>query len=260
MSRENPNLQVVILAGGYGSRISEETLSKPKPLIEIGGIPLIVHIINIFIKQKFKEFIICTGYKGEQFNNFFANYNFSYNDLEVNLKNNSIEYFKKNNEEIKIKIIHTGINTNTGGRILKIKKFIKKDCPFLYTYGDGLSDINLQKLLKFHKQQKKIATISLYNYIDRFGVVKIKNNLVNNFYEKPKYLNRFINIGFGVLNYEIFKILKKNHILEKNTLKILAKKKQLAGFIHKKNFFAMDSLRDKQILEKNFNKNPFWIK
>ena len=251
--------QVVILAGGKGSRISEESISKPKPLIEIGGIPIISHIIDIYVKQGFCNFIICTGYKSQQINEYFFNYHHRNQDFEICLNTGEFKSLSSFNSKINIKIIYTGHTTNTGGRILKIKKHISKNSRFLLTYGDGLANINLKKLVSSHIKNKKIATISIKHLTSKYGQIKRSGNLVTSFQEKPNLSKNFINIGFAVFEYDFFKFLKENDVLEKDTLQRLIQKKQLNSYLHNGRFSSMDSLRDKIELEYLYDKDPFWI-
>jgi len=254
------DIPVVILAGGFGSRISEETSDKPKPLIEIGGTPIISHIIDIFAYQGFKNFIVCTGYKYSQLNEYFINFAVRQKKIEVNLNSGKFRNLDKTKKEINIKLVYTGHNSNTGHRIKLIKEYIKKGSKFLFTYGDGLADINLKKLFQSHKISKKIGTISVYNYNSKYGYISLKDKLVKSFDEKPKLKNNFINIGFGIFNYSIFDYIKDKDIFEIDTLQRLIKKEQLSAYLHEGKFNSMDSLRDKMKLEEIFMNDPYWVK
>jgi glucose-1-phosphate cytidylyltransferase len=254
-------LPVVILSGGLGSRISEESLSKPKPLVEIADKAILIHIIEYYQSFGFTNFIICAGYKFNQINQYFLKFIKNHSDLKIDFKKKKIQLIKNSIKNCDISIIDTGYYSNTGERIRRIKKFIKPNSNFFFTYGDGLSDVNINELYKLHLKNKKIATISVSLFKDRFGIVKIKNNIVSDFYEKPIIKDRYINIGFGILNFEVFKYFNnKNSVLEKDVLSSLTKIKQLSAYIHKGNFFAMDSLRDKITLEEIYKKNPFWVR
>ena len=255
-------MQLVILAGGKGSRISEETISKPKPLIEIGGMPIIWHIMKYYSCFGIKEFIICCGYKGYLLKEFFANYLLHSSDVVINTSNRKIQVLKKSSENWKISLIDTGEDTNTGGRILKIKKYVKDN--FLLTYGDGLSDVNIRELIKFHKNNKKIVSLTGVQPSGRFGALKIlgNSNQVDSFVEKPIGDGGWINGGFFVLNKKIFKLIKNdNSILETDVLPKLAKIKEVSVYKHKKFWYAMDTLRDKNYLLNlwNSNKAPWKI-
>ena len=246
-------MKLVILSGGKGTRISEESLLKPKPLIEIGNMPIIWHIMKIYSHFGIKEFIICCGYKGYLIKEYFANYSLHSSDVTVNIQKNTIEVHKKKAEDWKITLVDTGEDTLTGGRILRIKNYIKDD--FLLTYGDGVSNINIKKLIKFHKSNKKLATMSIVQPQGRFGVVEIeKNNLIKNFSEKPRGDGSWINGGFFVLKQEIFKYLKDDYtIWEKEPLETLSKKKELCAYHHRGFWYAMDTMRDKSYLDNLWN-------
>ena len=198
-------MQVVILAGGLGTRISEESLIKPKPLIEIGSKPIIWHIMKIYSHYGFNDFIICCGYKGYLIKEYFANYSLHTTDIKVDLHKNYIEVLKKKTEKWNVTLVDTGDFSNTGERIKRIKKFIKND-NFCLTYGDGLSSININELIKFHKVQNKIATVLAVKPLGRFGALQIKNNSVQSFLEKPIGDNGWVNGGFFVLNKKILNI------------------------------------------------------
>ena len=246
-------MQAVILAGGKGTRISEETLIKPKPLIEIGNKPIIWHIMKIYSNHGIKDFLLCTGYKGEMIKQYFANYLKNNSDIEINIKSNSIKFLNKNNEDWNIKIIDTGQNTNTGGRIKKVEKYL--DDNFFLTYGDGVSTINISKSLKFHLKHKKISTMTVVKQPGRFGAVKLrKNGDIEKFLEKPYGDEGWINGGFFVFNKKILKYLNKNSILEKKPLETLAKISELKSFKHDGFWYSLDSLRDKFVLEEYYKK------
>ena len=219
-------IKTVILCGGLGTRIGAETKKIPKPMIRINKKPLIEHIIKKFISHGFEEFILATGYKHKIIENYFKN--------------------KKYN----VKCVFTGIKTNTGGRVLKVKKFLKKSENFFLTYGDGISDQNLNKTLKHHLKYLKVGTITTVRPPARFGEVNIsKNNIVKKFKEKPNVNNGWINGGFFVFNYKIFSFFKyKNEIFEREPLERLVKKRQLSAFKHKGLWQCMDTPRDKKII------------
>ncbi len=255
-------MQLVILAGGKGSRISEETISKPKPLIEIGSMPIIWHIMKYYSCFGIKEFIICCGYKGYLLKEFFANYSLHSSDVIISTSDREIKVLKKSSEDWKISLIDTGEDTNTAGRILKIKKYLKDN--FLLTYGDGLSNVNINELIKFYKKEKKIACLTGVQPSGRFGSLKVSqnSNLVEDFVEKPIGDGGWINGGFFVLNKKIFSHIENDQsILETDVLPNLAKSKQVSVFKHKKFWYAMDTLRDKNYLLNlwNTNKAPWKI-
>ena len=226
-------MKVIILAGGYGTRIAEYTKKLPKPMIKINGTPLLSHIMRIFSSQGFNDFIIAAGYK----------------------KNIIQKYYSKSKEFKNVKIVDTGKETMTGGRILKLKPHFKKNENFFVTYGDGLSNINLKKLLNFHLRNKKIATVTAVRPPVRFGELLIKKDKVLRFKEKPDIKSSWINGGFFVLNYEVFKFIKNSKTsFEKEPLEKLAKSKNLTAYKHKNFWKCMDNIADKNYLEKYFKK------
>mgnify|MGYP006127681941 FL=1 len=249
-------MKVVILAGGKGTRIQEESLIKPKPLIEIGSKPIIWHIMKSYSHYGFKEFVICCGYKGYLIKEYFANFSLHNSDVTIDIKKNEIKVHKNNNEDWKITLIDTGDDSLTGGRILRIKDFVDEE--FLLTYGDGVADVNISKLVEHHKTNKKIATMTIVQPQGRFGVVEFntKNNLIENFSEKLKGDGAWINGGFFVLNKKIFKYLKDDFtIWEKEPLENLSKENQLVAFKHDSFWYPMDTMRDKAYLENLWDKN-----
>jgi glucose-1-phosphate cytidylyltransferase len=227
-------MELVILAGGLGTRISEETDFIPKPMVLIGNKPILWHIIKYYSAFNFSKFIICGGYKIEIIQNFF-------NKLEN--KSN------KHQDPWEVKIINTGKNSNTGERLKKIKKYISDD--FCLTYGDGLSNVNIDKLINFHKRNSGVVTLTAVKPESRFGKLIFKGNKINKFLEKDHAKENWINGGFFVCKKEIFKYLnKKNTILESDTLSFLAKKNKLVAYKHKDFWYCMDTLRDKRYLNK----------
>ena len=249
-------MKVVILAGGKGTRIQEESLIKPKPLIEIGSKPIIWHIMKTYSHYGFKEFVICCGYKGYLIKEYFANFSLHNSDVTIDIKKNEIKVHKNNNEDWKITLIDTGDDSLTGGRILRIKDFVGEE--FLLTYGDGVADVNISKLIEHHKINKKIATMTVVQPQGRFCVVEFntKNNLIENFSEKLKGDGAWINGGFFVLNKKIFDYLKDDFtIWEKEPLEKLSKENQLIAFKHDNFWYPMDTMRDKDYLENLWEKN-----
>ena len=243
-------MQLVILAGGKGTRISEESNLKPKPLVEIGNMPIIWHIMKFYASYGIKEFILCVGYKGNLIKEFFHNYNLHTSDLMINLKNNKKKFYKNKKDDWKITIIDTGLDTLTGGRIKRIKKYIKGN-HFCLTYGDGLSDINLKKLIEFHKKHKKSATVTTVKPLGKFGAISLSGDNVKKFQEKPDGDGNWISGGFFVLNKNIFSYIENDEtIWEKQPLENLAKENQLKAYKHKGFWASMDTLNDKNNLEK----------
>jgi len=247
-------MKAVILAGGLGSRISEESFLKPKPLIEIGNMPIIWHIMKIYSHFGIKKFIICCGYKGYLIKEYFANYSLHSSDVTIDIHKNKINVHKKNAEDWQITLVDTGEDTLTGGRILRIKNYVDED--FLLTYGDGLANINIKKLIQFHKSNKKLATMTAVQPLGRFGIIEInkKNNLIENFIEKPNGDGSWVNGGFFVLKKNIFKFLKDDTtIWEREPLEGLSRNKELCAFRHDGFWFAMDTMRDKNYLDNLWN-------
>jgi len=257
-------MKVVIFAGGLGTRISEESHLKPKPMIEIGGKPILWHILKIYESQGFKEFIICLGYKSYVIKEYFSNYYNHNADLTIDLKNNTTEILQSSAEDIKVTLIETGINTKTAGRLKRVQKYIG-DETFMLTYGDGLSDIDLKKLVKFHKEHGKIATVTAIQPEGKFGaIVTDDKNNVTQFMEKPKGDGHWINGGYFVLEPEIFKYLPDNMddvMWEDDPLHKLTEDNELAAFKHTGFWKCMDALRDKTDLDAMWQSgNPSWKK
>ncbi|MDC0763385.1 glucose-1-phosphate cytidylyltransferase [Brevibacillus sp. AG] len=244
-------MKVVILAGGYGTRIGEETHLRPKPLIEIGDWPIICHIMSIYSKYGFHDFIICLGYKGYMIKEYFAHYFLHHSDVTFDFRNdNQVTFHNHNAAPWRVTLIDTGKDTGTGGRVKRIQKYVGEE-TFMLTYGDGLSDIDIEQLVKFHRTHKKLATITTTQPPGRFGALDIANgNTVRGFQEKPKGDGGWINAGFfvmepGVLDY----IAGDETVLEKEPLESLAKANQLMAFKHTGFWHPMDTLRDKNYLE-----------
>jgi len=255
-------MKVVILAGGLGSRLSEETYLKPKPMVEIGGMPIIWHIMKIFSHYGFNDFIICAGYKSYVFKEFFSNYFLHMSDVLFDIQNNSIKYLNNNVENWKISVIDTGISTMTGGRIKRIEQYIDSD-DFFMTYGDGLADVDINDLLSYHRQHKKLATVTASVAPGRFGGIKIsKDSQVINFHEKPAGDGNLINGGFFVLNKKVLNLIDSdNTTWEQEPMSELTRINELMAYKHFGFWHPMDTLRDKNYLESLWNKeNPPWKK
>ncbi len=232
-------MKVVILAGGYGTRISEYTKTIPKPMIKINGTPIIMHIISHFVFYGYKDFYIALGYKGNEIKKYFRNFK---------------------DDKIKINLIDTGKNTMTGGRLKRLNKFLKNQ-TFLATYGDGLSNVNLNSLVKFHKLNKKLVTLTAVRPPARFGSIKLNGNKVSYFKEKSSLDEGWINGGFFVMDYKFLKYIRNdNTYLEREPFEKLTKKKQLLGFKHRGFWQCMDTLRDKEILEKKIKERKIFKK
>ncbi len=247
-------MKVVILAGGFGSRLSEETDLKPKPMVEIGGKPMLWHIMKIYSHYGFNDFIICLGYKGYVIKEYFANYFLHQSDVTIDIKSNRVDVHYSKAEPWRVTLIDTGLNTMTGGRIKRIEKHVNS--TFMLTYGDGVADINIKELIKYHKKNKKYATITAVQPSGRFGAVSInEDGVVESFFEKPKGDNAWINGGFFVLEPEVFNYIKNgdNEIWEKAPLEELARDGQLVAYKHSGFWKCMDTLRDKIELENLWN-------
>lgn len=243
-------MQLVILAGGYGTRISEESLLKPKPMIEIGGKPILWHILKIYSHYKINKFIICCGYKGYLIKEYFYNYFLHNSDFKINLKTNKMEIKEENSEDWEITLVDTGLDTLTGGRIKKIEKYLKEE-TFCLTYGDGLSNINIKKLIEFHKSHNNDATITAVQPPGRFGSLKFgsSTNIIG-FQEKPIGDGGWVNGGFFVLNKSVIELIKDDKtIWEREPLNALANKGNLEAYKHYGFWYPMDTIRDKNYLE-----------
>lgn len=248
----------VILCGGFGTRITEETSKIPKPMIKIDKAPIVMHILAIYAKHGIKNFIICSGYKGNIIKNYFKKFEVKRNVVRINLSKLNLSNKQKHHDEWNIRVVNTGLKTLTGGRVRRIKKLLKNDKFFHVTYGDGVANIDITKLEKSHKKNSGIATLTAVKEPTRFGRLNLKKNKVGNFVEKP---SEYINGGFFVFNYKIFSYLKNdNTILEKEPLENLSKSGDLYAYKHNDYWHPMDTLRDKLILEKEcLRKIPIWL-
>ncbi|MEY4030113.1 MAG: glucose-phosphate cytidylyltransferase [Bacteroidota bacterium] len=245
-------MKVVILAGGLGTRLMEETEARPKPMVEIGGKPILWHIMKIYEQYGFNDFIICLGYKASFIKEYFYNYYLHNSDITIELANNKIDVHYSNTESFKVTLIDTGLNTNTAGRIKRIKEHLNNE-TFMLTYGDGVANININELLDFHKMHGKLATLTSIQVPGRFGNIQIaKNGQVDHFQEKPEGDGMWINGGFFVLEPQIFDYLEgdmDNVQWEKLPLLEIANDSQLAAYKHNGFWKCMDALRDRIELE-----------
>jgi glucose-1-phosphate cytidylyltransferase len=243
-------MKVVILAGGYGTRLSEETDLRPKPMVEIGGWPILWHIMKMYSHWGFNEFVILTGYKSHVIKDYFINYYTRYSDITVDMANNAVEIHRHRNEPWKVTMLYTGQDTMTGGRLLAAKNFLA-DERFFLTYGDGVSDVNIPELLDFHIKSGKIVTLTSIQPTGKFGALEIeRDNRVRSFLEKPAGDGAWINGGFFVMEPEVFDYLKDGDktILERAPLENLAKDGRLNAYKHTGFWKAMDTLKDKNDL------------
>ena len=253
-------MKAVILAGGLGTRLSEETHLKPKPMVEIGGMPIIWHILKIYSFYGINEFIICCGYKGHLIKEYFSNYYLYTNDITIDIENNKIEALSQNSEKWKITLVDTGENTLTGGRLKRVGDYLDEEESFCFTYGDGVSNIDIKELISFHKNEGRIATLTAVQPPGRFGQIAFQRGKVLSFEEKPKGDNNWINGGFFVLNKKVIDLIEGDQsIWEEEPLKNLARSGELSAFHHKGFWQPMDTLKDKMLLEELWkNGNAPW--
>ena len=243
-------MKAVILAGGLGTRISEETHLRPKPMIEVGGMPILWHIMKIYSHYGINEFIICCGYKGYVIKEYFANYFLHMSDVTFDMSTNSMKVHQLKAEPWKVTLVDTGTDTQTGGRLKRVANYIDDHEPFCFTYGDGVSDINIEKLLAFHKAHGKKATISATYPPGRFGALEIQNDVVRSFKEKPKGDGGMINGGFFVLSPSVLPLIENDQsIWESKPLEALTNQGELVAYQHQGFWQPMDTLRDKTYLE-----------
>lgn len=254
--------KVVILCGGRGTRLREETEFKPKPLVDIGGMPILWHIMKIYSHYDHNEFILPLGYKGEMIKEFFMDFGWRSNDFSLNLKSDTISVHEDHKkEDWNIHFVDTGIESGTGLRLFKVRNFLKDDNFFLLTYGDGVSDVDINRLIDFHKQQKTIATITGVNVLSSYGVLKVDNNKVTKFAEKPMDKS-IINGGFMVFNKEAFDHMKDEDLMleegDSGLLPKLAKMGEVSVYYHKGFWKSMDNYRDHLEFNRLWKENPRW--
>ena len=254
-------MKAIIFAGGFGTRISEESHLKPKPMIEIGGKPILWHIMKTYSAHNINDFIICCGYKGQMIKEYFSNYRLHMSDVTFDMRQNKMEVHNHYAEPWRVTLVNTGEDTMTGGRLKRIASFLEKDEDVCLTYGDGLSNVNITDLICFHKNHGCKATITVVNPPARFGSVLIDgSNRVVDFKEKPADKNTLINGGFFVLSSDVINLIEGDQtIWEKNPLEKLAQSKQIYAFYHNGFWQPMDTLRDKVFLESLWKEgNPPW--
>ncbi|MFD1601602.1 glucose-1-phosphate cytidylyltransferase [Flavobacterium artemisiae] len=246
-------MKVVLLAGGFGTRISEETVLKPKPMIEIGGMPILWHIMKTYSFHGFNDFVICCGYKGYVIKEYFANYFLHRSDVTISLKDNSLKVHDSQAEPWTITLVDTGVDSMTGGRIKRIKPHIGNE-PFLLTYGDGVSDVDIRSLVDFHNGNGKLCTVTSVQPSGRFGALDIKeNNEVHSFLEKPKGDGSWINGGYFVCQPEVFDYIEGDSTtFEKEPMEKLASDGQMVAYKHSGFWKPMDTLRDRTELEESW--------
>lgn len=241
-------MNVVILAGGRGSRLAEETEVKPKPLVEIGGYPILWHIMKGYAHYGFKDFCIALGYKGEMIKRYFLDYSSLSGSMTINLSSGEVKTQSKECEDWLVNLIDTGVNTLTGGRVKRLQPYLHKE-TFMVTYGDGVSDLDLGELLRFHQSHGRVATVTAVRPPARFGGLIFDGDLVTEFTEKPQIGEGWINGGFLVFEPEVFKYLSGDSSLEADVLERLAADQQLVAYRHNSFWQCMDTMRDKLLLE-----------
>ncbi len=247
-------MKVVLLAGGLGTRLSEETSLRPKPMVDIGDKPILWHIMKIYSSYGFNEFVICLGYKGYIIKEYFANYFLHQSDVTIDLKNNSVETHQSGAEPWKITLVDTGKASMTGGRIKRIQKYIGNE-PFLLTYGDGVGNVDIKALVDFHTVNKKMVTVTAVQPSGRFGALNLsETDMVSSFLEKPKGDGSWINGGFFVCQPQVFNFIEGDStIWEREPMEQIAAQNEMAAFKHSGYWKPMDTLRDKQELEQEWN-------
>jgi glucose-1-phosphate cytidylyltransferase len=243
-------MKAVILAGGLGTRLSEETSIKPKPMIEIGGKPILWHIMKSYSAHGVNDFVICCGYKGYVIKEYFANYFLHTSDVTFDMQNNEMEVHTRNAEPWKVTLVDTGDDTLTGGRLKRVKQYVRDEEMFCFTYGDGVGDVNISELIKFHKAHGKLATLTATQPPGRFGALNLDGQRINSFQEKPQGDGAWINGGFFVLSPKVIDYIQDDAtIWEKTPMEQLAQDGQLDAYFHNGFWQPMDTLRDKIHLE-----------
>jgi glucose-1-phosphate cytidylyltransferase len=249
-------MKTVILAGGLGTRISEETATRPKPMIEIGGRPILWHILKTYSHHGINDFIICCGYKGYLIKEYFANYFLHMSDVTFDMSTNSMEVHQRNAEPWRVTLVDTGESTMTGGRLKRVEKYVKDEEAFCFTYGDGVGDIDITRLISFHKDQKVLSTLTATIPPGRFGALDMNGTRVHSFREKPKGDGAMINGGFFVLSPKVIDLIRGDEtVWEREPLEQLANSNNLAAYQHYGFWQPMDTLRDKNYLEELWHSN-----
>jgi glucose-1-phosphate cytidylyltransferase len=243
-------MKAVILAGGLGSRLSEETETKPKPMVEIGGRPILWHIMKIYSHYGINDFIICLGYKGYLIKEYFFHYNLHLSDVTIDVRANKTTLHESSADPWRVSLMETGEATMTGGRLKRVRKYLEAEDVFCLTYGDGVSNVDIGKLIAFHRQHGKLVTVTAVRPLARFGALTLENNLVRQFNEKPSNVGNLINGGFFVLSAKAIDYIENDATLwEKEPMERLAAEGQLAAYQHTGFWQPMDTLRDRNMLE-----------
>jgi glucose-1-phosphate cytidylyltransferase len=243
-------MKAVILAGGLGTRLAEETSARPKPMVEIGGIPILSHIMHIYAAHGIREFIVAAGYKAEVIKDYFLNFYALNNDLSIDLSSGDTVIHRTNRYDWKIHIVDTGLNTMTGGRLKRLERWLAEDETFCFTYGDGVSDVDLESLIKFHRASGKLATVTTVHAPARFGRIAFDGNQISSFHEKAELSEGWINGGYFVLNRRVLDYIDGDRtVWEREPIERLAQEGELVGYRHSGFWSCMDTLKEKQILE-----------
>lgn len=249
-------MKAVILAGGLGTRISEESVLRPKPMIEIGGKPILWHIMKMYSAHGIHDFVICCGYKGYVIKEYFANYFLHNSDVTFDMQKNSMEIHQNSSEPWRVTVVDTGEETMTGGRLKRVAPYLTSEEDFCFTYGDGVSDVNITELINFHKSQKRLATVTAVQPPGRFGVLNFEGTAVKSFTEKPQGDGAYINGGFFVLKPQVIEYIADDEVIwEREPMEKLAVQNQMSSFFHKGFWQPMDTLRDKNHLEELWKRN-----
>jgi len=243
-------MKAIILAGGLGSRLAEETVFRPKPMVEVGGRPMLWHIMNIYAAHQITEFIVALGYKGEMIKDYFLNFYAINNDLSIDLATGRTTVHDGQQPQWRVHLVDTGLNTQTGGRLKRLRRWLDDDETFLLTYGDGVGDINIEELVAFHHSHGKLATVTTVRAPERFGRIGFDNNQVREFYEKPEVSEGWINGGYFVLNTKAIDYIDSDDTSwEREPVERLAREGELMGYRHYGFWSCMDTLREKQMLD-----------
>ena len=253
-------MKAVILAGGLGSRIAEETHLKPKPMIEIGGRPILWHIMKIYHSHGIRDFIVCCGFRGYVIKEYFANYGLYMSDMTFDLAENRLQFHKKSAENWRVTLVDTGENSMTGGRLKRVANYLKDEEAFCFTYGDGVSSVNITDTINYHRSHGRLATVTAVRPPARFGALSLEDDTVRGFVEKPEGEGGFINGGFFVLSPKVIdRVIDDTTIWEQEPLTSLAREGELKAFFHEGFWQPMDTLRDKNHLEALWSSgNPPW--
>ena len=252
-------MKAVILAGGFGTRLSEETMSKPKPMVEIGGRPILWHIMKLYSAHGVNDFVVCCGYKGYMIKEYFANYFLHMSDVTFDMANNQMEVHKRHAEPWRVTLVDTGEKTMTGGRLKRVRGFLDED-DFCFTYGDGIGDIDITSLINFHRREGRLATLTATQPPGRFGALNLQEGKITSFQEKPHGDGGWINGGFFVLSPKVMEYIDDDAcVWEREPMEQLAKEGQFSAYVHRGFWKPMDTLRDKMQLEELWaSGNPPW--